>query len=107
MIPDETDPEHACRTYDEFTDLTDAPRLGLNTGALKFEFFRQCMRGQARRHWDGVLGEIGAGRTNADFDQAVMMWFAKYMEPTAFHDQKQYLLTAIKPFGMTVKETVS
>ena len=31
----------------------------------------------------------------------------KYMEPTAFHDQKQYFLSATKAYSMTVKETAS
>ena len=58
VLTDEVDPEFVLRTYDEFRDICDAARLSLGTGALKFEYFRQTLRGQARRHWDAVLTEV-------------------------------------------------
>ena len=46
-IGEETDPEMACKVREEFEDICVEARLHLNTGALKFEYWRQCSTGQA------------------------------------------------------------
>ena len=106
LINNENEPELACRVYEEFVDVSGADRFNLNTGALKFEFFRQCMAGQARAYWD-VAARNAGGATLANFETAVTEWFSNYFEPTAFHDQKQYFLQATKAYSMTVKETAT
>ena len=45
--------------------------------------------------------------TNANFEAAIVEWFAGYFDPTAYHDQKEYLLGATKAYSMTVKETAT
>ena len=95
LINNKVDPELACRVVEEFTDIATDSRLHLDTGALKFEFFRQCLAGQARSHWD-VAAAAQPDTTNASFGAAQVVWFANYFEPTAFHDQKQYFLQATK-----------
>ena len=104
MITNETDAEYACRVYEEFVDICGNERLALNTGPLKFEYFRQCLAGQARANWDREAADVG-GTTEANFTTCVTQWFGHYFEPTALHDQKQYLLTATKAYSMTVKDT--
>ena len=106
FMNDEIDPELACRVYDEFCDVASASRLSLNSGTLKFEFWRQCLQGQARRHWDSIVPDL-AGTTNANFLEGIEEWFAKCMDPTAFQDQKEYFLKATKAHSMSVKETAS
>ena len=106
IMRNELDPEHACRVFEEFVDVCKHGRLHLNTGALKFEYWRQCLQGQARSHWDVIADDL-PGTTNVDFDNGIEAWFAKYFEPTALHEQKQYFLNATKAFSMTVKETAS
>ena len=105
-IEDEATPELALCVYHEFADICGSGRLHLSTGALKFEFFRQLLRGSARSHWDAAATEVGG--TNVDnFGEATTIWLSKYMEPTAYHDQKQYFLTASKPYGMSCKQLAS
>lgn len=106
LINNETDPELACKVYEEFIDICIDTRLHLNTGPLKFEFYRQCLNGQARAHWDVAATEVG-GTTDANFTESVTAWFGQYFEPTAYHDQKQYLLQATKAYSMTVKDTAT
>ena len=107
VIGDEDDPELACKVFKEFQDLITQNRFHLNTGALRFEFWRQVLRGQARDNWDAVLTAHGAGRTANDFLTCMNGWFANYMDPTAFSDQKEYFLTATKAYSMTVKQTAA
>ena len=106
-INNEIDPELACKGYDEFLDVCSANRLCLTQGVQKFEFWRQCLQGNARTHWDAIMTQIGGTNTNVDFENCVVEWFTKYMEPTAFHDQKQYFLSATKAYNMNVKTTAS
>ena len=106
LIANETDAELACKVYEEFQDISSQNRFHLNTGALKFEYFRQCLAGQARAHWD-VAANNQADESDASFSAAIVEWFANYFEPTAFHDQKQYFLQATKAFSMSVKDTAT
>ena len=106
MINNENDPELACKVYEEFTDICGAERFDLNTGPLKFEFFRQCLAGQARAHWDVAVANQGGNGDN-EFNAAITEWFSQYFEPTACHDQKQYFLQATKAYSMSVKETAT
>ena len=106
IITDEIDPEMACRVFHEFTDISGVSRLSLTTGPLKFEFWRQCLGGQARSHWDSIVPDLG-GNTNNDFSDGIAIWFTKYMEPTAYHQQKQYFLNTSKAYSMSVKSTAS
>ena len=106
VISSEVDPELACKVYEEFVDISQATRLSLTTGPLKFEFFRQVLRGQARSYWDAIVPAL-AGDTNADFAAGIELWFGNYFEPTALHDQKQYFLQATKAYSMSVKETAT
>ena len=43
LVSNQTDPELACKVMEEFNDIAAPARLNLNTGELKFEFFRQCL----------------------------------------------------------------
>ena len=106
VIRDEIDPELPCKVYEEFLDVCKDERLQLNDGPLKFEFWRQCLLGQARSFWDAEVA-AAAGTTDNDFTEAITCWFAKYFDPTAFHDQKQYFLNATKAFQMSVKATAN
>ena len=107
IITNETDPEMACKVYEEFVDICTEHRLHLNTGVLKFEFFRQCLNGQARAHWDTIVAGLAGANDDAAFTQAITQWFSKYFEATAYHDQKQYFLSATKAYSMSVKETAT
>ena len=106
VIGNEQDPELACKVYEEFVDIATDHRLSLDTGPLKFEYFRQCLAGQARSAWDAAAAAQG-GTTNANFQAAIVEWFTGHFDPTAYHDQKEYLLGATKAHSMTVKETAT
>ena len=106
VISNESDPELACKVFEEFSDISADSHLDLSTGDLKFEFFRQCLGGSSRAHWDVAVNNQ-VGTTDADFTLAIAEWFAHYFDPTAYHDQQQYFLQATKAFSMTVKETAT
>ena len=106
LINNEIEPELACKVYEEFQDICTQPHFHLDDGPLKFEYFRQCLAGQARAHWD-VAVAAQANDDNAAFAAAIVAWFGNYFEPTSFHDQKQYFLQATKAFSMNVKETAT
>ena len=106
VMTNESDPELACKLYEEFCDLCRDTRLDLSTGPLKFEFFRQCLSGAARAKWDVAVAAGGAA-TNADFETAIAAWFTHYFEATAVHDQKEYFLCATKAFSMSVRDTAT
>ena len=78
-----TDAELACKVFEEFTDIATANRFDLNDGPLRFECFRQCLAGQAHAHWDVAVNNQ-ANDMMPSFEAAVVEWFAKYFEPTAF-----------------------
>ena len=106
MMVDEVDAESAYKTYEEFVDISIPARMHLNTGVLRFEIWRQCLKGQARRHWDAITPTLG-GNTIPNFNTVIATWFTKYMDPKAFVDQKKYLNGAKKPYHLSVKETAS
>jgi hypothetical protein len=101
VITNENDPEMACKVYEEFRDAPGNGRHHLDTGVLKFEFFRQCLAGSSRSHWDAIVDAL-PDNSNNSFDAGIAEWFNKYFKTTAFHDQKQYFLQA-----MSVKETAT
>jgi hypothetical protein len=105
-IGEEMSAELACRVVKEFRDLIPATSLDLSSGALKFEYFRKMLKEGARDHWDACATEV-AGTSDANFETCLQSWFTRYFEPTAFSDQKEYLMTCTKAFSMTVKETSS
>ena len=107
IVGNETEAELVCRAYQEFEDVCRASRLSLGTGVLKYEFWRQCLQGQARSHWDSVVASQVAANSNVHFGEGIRAWFEKYMEPTAFHDQKEYFLQASKAYAMSCKQTAS
>ena len=106
MMADEVDAKSACKTYEEIFDISIPTRMHLNIGILKFEIWRQCLGGQARRHWDAIMPTLG-GTTITNFNTGIATWFTKNMDPTAFVDQKNYLNGAKKPYHLSVKETAS
>ena len=71
IITNETDPEMACKVYEEFVDICTEHRLHLDTGVLKFEFYRQCLNGQASAHWDTIVAGLAGATDNAAFSQAI------------------------------------
>ena len=106
MMVDEVDAESSCKIYEKFVNIPIPTRMHLNTGVLKFEIWRQCLRWQARRHWD-VITQTLWGNTIPNFNTVIATWFTKYMDLTAFVDQKNYLSGAKKPYHLSVKETAS
>ena len=105
-IGEEMSAELACRVVKEFRDLIPATSLDLSSGALRFEYFRKMLKEGARDHWDSCATEVG-GTSIANFETCMQTWFSWYFEPTAFSDQKEYLMTCTKAYSMTVKETSS
>ena len=100
MMVDEVDAESACKTYEEFIDISITKRMHLSTGVLNFEIWIQCLGGQARRHCDAITPTLG-GNTIPNFNTGIATWFTKYM------DQKNYLNEAKKPYYLSLKETAS
>ena len=96
VIEDQACPELALYINHEFMEAAGTTQLSLTTGALRFEFFRQVLKGTARSHWDAAAESVN-GTTLENFAAATKEWFNQYMETTAYHDQKQYFLTAWQP----------
>jgi hypothetical protein len=88
VITNKNNPKMACKVYKEFCDAAGDGRLHLDTGALKIEFFHQCLAGSSRSHWDAIVDTL-PDNSNNSFDDGIAEWFTNYFEPTAFHDQKQ------------------
>ena len=101
-IEDESIAELALYVYVEFEDATRADMFHLNTGPLRYEHFRQLLRGTARMHWDAAV-PVEENPSTDDFDASVEEWLSQYMDPTAYHVQKQYLSTCVKPYSMSCK----
>ena len=57
-------------------------------------------------HWDAVIPNEAAP-SDGDFDTSVEEWLDQYMDPTAYHVERQYLNTCVKPYGMTCKALAS
>ena len=105
-MEDEAIPELALYVFMEFQDAAREDMLDLDTGALKYEHFRQLLRGTARMHWDAAIPNE-PNPSDADFDESVEEWLNQYMEPTAYLVQRQYLNTCVKPYSMTCKTLAS
>ena len=105
-MEDEVLPELALYVYMEFMDAAREDMLNLDTGALKYEHFRQLLRGTARMHWDAAIPDEPSP-SDADFDTSIEEWLNQYMEPTAYLVQRQYLNTCVKPYSMTCKTLAS
>ena len=65
LLCNERDPKLILRLVRDYEQVYQAGRLNLNTGALRFEFFRQCLGGVARDNWDSDAE--GRGNAVADF----------------------------------------
>ena len=96
------DVELILRLVKDYKDTWPAGRLGLNTGALRFEHFRQCLGGSVRDDWDAARD--GLGTTMADFDTGLELFIAKYILPTELADQHRYLHQIKKPFRLRVAD---
>ena len=105
-MEDEAIAELALYVYVEFEDATRPDMFNPDTGPLKYEHFRQLLRGTARMHWDATLTEE-ENPSNEDFDTSFEEWLSQYMDPTAYHVQKHYLSTCVKPYNMSCKMLAS
>ena len=85
-MEDEVIPELALYLYMEFKDAAREDMLDLDTGVLKYEHFRQLLRGAARTHWDAAIPDEREP-SDANFDDSIEEWLDQYMEPTAYHVQ--------------------
>lgn len=86
----------------EFKDASQATRLNLSTGPLKFEKFRECLTGAMRADWDEA--REGKPETNAGFDLALTDFIGKTIDEDDFENQKLYLQTVKKPYKMSCSE---
>ena len=99
FVDDGATGEIVLNAYLEFTDITSNARLRLNTGNLKFEFWRQCLGSVARNYWDAAATNAG-GRSLDNFNTAIAEFITRYMSTKAYHDQKRYLMHTPKPYAM-------
>lgn len=83
----------------EFKDASQATRLNLSTGPLKFEKFREILSGPVRDDWDDA--REGKPETNAGFEQALTEFIGKTLDEDDFEAQKIYLQTVKKPYKMS------
>ena len=88
MMVDEVNAESACKTYEEFFGISIPTRMHLNTGILKFEIWRQCLGGQARRHLDAIIPTLGV-TTITNFNTVIATWFTKYMGQELFERSEE------------------
>ena len=79
IMVDEVDAESACKTSEEFVNIYIPTTMHLNTGVSKFEIWRQCLGGQARRHWDAIIPTLG-GTIIPYFNTGIATWFTKYTD---------------------------
>ena len=103
LISDSVDPEWVLKVVKEFNDTFPAGRLSLNTGALRFEYFRQLLSGGALRKWDVEANAVGTSL--GDFDTAITGWIGRYLDDTALANQEAFMrLVKPKPYGLSVQE---
>ena len=80
--------------------------MNLSSGALRFQYFRQCLGGEARDTWDEVTAEVG-GTAIPDFDAAMENFIRKFIQTTALADQTRYLSNTVKPYKLSVAQVSS
>jgi len=95
-LSDEFNVEQLLRLVKDFKQTWDAPRLHLDSGALRIQYFRTCLGGYARDKWDIEVAAVG-GTSTAHFDTALNNFIRRYIKPTDLYDQKKYLENAVKP----------
>ena len=95
------DPELILCVIHEFEDVASANNLNLNTGALKFSKFRECLSDQVRADWDRV--RAGHELTEEGFEEAISEFIVVYLDEEALTEQKTYIAKAKKPYTMTVE----
>lgn len=102
-VTDTTEPEWILRVIKEFRDTFPAGRLGLNTGTLRKDYFRQLLGGAALRKWD--VSAEAVGNQLADFDTAINDWIGRYIDDTAYANQQAYMQQVKpKPYGLEVQQ---
>ena len=108
LVPIANDPESLetiCQTKIDFDDAAQDEQLRLNTAALKFQYFRMCLRDQVRVDWDNARD--GKAIDDNGFNAAIADFFATYFLPTDLGDQIFWLQRQIMPKGVSVTAFVS
>ena len=108
LVPIANDPESLetiCQTKIYFDDAAQDEQLRLNTAALKFQYFRMCLRDQVRVDWDNARD--GKAIDDNGFNAAIADFFATYFLPTDLGDQIFWLQRQIMPKGVSVTAFVS
>ena len=87
----------------EFLDACDDSRLHLNTGALRYNKFRQVLEGSLRVEWQGISNDRGEpNQTTVTFAEDVRTLMLRHFTASSREDQLEYLRGATKPYSMTV-----
>ena len=94
-----TDIEYLLRTIHEFEDIVTDDRLQLNTGPLRFTYFRKCLGGTARDNWD--LARHNRQQDLNGFNATMTAFITKYISASDFLDQKHYLENFEKPHSLS------
>ena len=79
--------------------------FGLTSAALLFNYFRQCLRGEARVNWDTTRRGIVVNLVG--FNTVKTTFIATYFMPNDLADQIHWLQEQSMPQNMTVASFVS
>jgi hypothetical protein len=93
------DPELILHVIHEFEDVSAENSLNLNTIALKFSKFHECLSDQA--DWDRVCTRHEI--TEEGFKNAITKFISVYLDEEALMEQKLHISKAKKPYNMTVE----
>ena len=102
LFMEHPDPKVALTTVLQFTDNMVIAKLHLNTPALKFEKFGNCLGGTILDDWE--IAKDGKLLTNAGFNQALEEFIATYLNEDDLEQQKTYMQWVKKPYSYSMAQ---
>jgi len=85
---------------DQFIDAAHEDRLHLTSGPVLYTKFRMVLDGALRLAWQSISDDRNQ-RTVESFKTDTTKLVDKYLSPSSFEDQKEYLNNVVKPFSIT------
>ena len=103
------DPSHKevfLYVIDQFLDAAHNDRLHLSTGPVRYTKFRDVLGGDLRIVWQQI-SDAQAAKSIDTFATDLDDLIGRYLAPTSYFDQLEYLRSATKPYNQTCEELAS
>ena len=94
------DLETVCQIKLDFDEAAQDEQLRLNLAGLLFQFFRQCLRGQAQINWDAA--RAGQPIAMAGYRATIEAYFGMFFMNNDLPDQVHWLQEQSKSQGVSV-----